>query len=346
MIKPAVKIVIQHGGRFLSNMILPNIGAFIIWGFITALFIPTGWLPNEQLAKLIQPMILYFLPVLIGYTGGKLVAGERGAVVGAATTMGAVVATEVPMFIGAMIVGPLAGLAIKHVDNYLAGKIKSGFEMLVNNLTAGIVGMITTILAFYLVGPFVQMLSGFLTMAVSMLVDAGLLPLTSIFVEPAKVLFLNNAINHGILSPLGIQQSFDQGQSIFFLIEANPGPGLGILLAYIVFGNRHSSRSGGGAAIIHFFGGIHEVYFPYVFMNPRLILALIAGGMTGVFILGFFDAGLVAPASPGSIFSVMLMTSKTSLIGVPLAIAASTVVSFIIASILLKAQGQGQQIEE
>ena len=228
MISPDAKIKIQNFGRFLSNMVMPNIGAFIAWGFITALFIPTGWFPNEELAKLVGPMITYLLPLLIGYTGGKLVGGERGAVVGTITTIGVIVGTDIPMFMGAMMVGPLGGWAIKRFDRWVDGKVKSGFEMLVNNFSAGIVGMLCAILAFYMIGPFVKVLSSALAGGVNMLVSAGLLPLTSIFVEPAKILFLNNAINHGIFSPLGIQQANEVGQSIFFLIEANPGPGLGI----------------------------------------------------------------------------------------------------------------------
>ncbi|WP_159739275.1 PTS mannitol transporter subunit IICBA [Vibrio atypicus] len=338
MISPDAKIKIQNFGRFLSNMVMPNIGAFIAWGFITALFIPTGWLPNETLASMVGPMITYLLPLLIGYTGGKLVGGERGAVVGAITTMGVIVGTDIPMFMGAMMVGPLGGWAIKKFDNYIDGKVKSGFEMLVNNFSAGIIGMVCAILAFLFIGPFVKVLSGGLAAGVNFLVSAHLLPLTSIFVEPAKILFLNNAINHGIFSPLGIQQASEAGQSIFFLIEANPGPGLGILLAYMVFGKGTARQTAGGASIIHFFGGIHEIYFPYILMNPRLILAAIAGGMTGVFVLTLFNAGIVSPASPGSIFAILLMTQKGSIVGVLASIAAATGVSFVVAALLMKTQ--------
>ncbi|EMK2729646.1 PTS mannitol transporter subunit IICBA [Vibrio alginolyticus] len=338
MISPDAKIKIQNFGRFLSNMVMPNIGAFIAWGFITALFIPTGWLPNETLASMVGPMITYLLPLLIGYTGGKLVGGDRGAVVGAITTMGVIVGTDIPMFMGAMMVGPMGGWAIKKFDNYIDGKVKSGFEMLVNNFSAGIIGMLCAILAFIFIGPFVKILSGGLAAGVNFLVSAHLLPLTSIFVEPAKILFLNNAINHGIFSPLGIQQASETGQSIFFLIEANPGPGLGILLAYMVFGKGTARQTAGGASIIHFFGGIHEIYFPYILMNPRLILAAIAGGMTGVFVLTIFNAGIVSPASPGSIFAILLMTQKGSIVGVLASIAAATGVSFAVAALLMKTQ--------
>ncbi len=352
MISPDAKIKIQNFGRFLSNMVMPNIGAFIAWGFITALFIPTGWLPNETLAAMVGPMITYLLPLLIGYTGGKLVGGDRGAVVGAITTMGVIVGTDIPMFMGAMIVGPMGGWAIKKFDNYIDGKVKSGFEMLVNNFSAGIIGMVCAIVAFFLIGPFVKVLSGGLAAGVNFLVAAHLLPLTSIFVEPAKILFLNNAINHGIFSPLGIQQAAETGKSIFFLIEANPGPGLGILLAYMVFGKGTARQTAGGASIIHFFGGIHEIYFPYVLMNPRLILAAIAGGMTGVFVLTVFNAGIVSPASPGSIFAVLLMTPKSAMVGVLASIASAAAVSFTVASLLLKTQtsteedGDGAALEK
>ncbi|MGR5177085.1 PTS mannitol transporter subunit IICBA [Vibrio parahaemolyticus] len=346
MLSPEAKIKVQNFGRFLSNMVMPNIGAFIAWGLITALFIPTGWIPNETLGSMVGPMITYLLPLLIGYTGGKMVAGDRGAVVGAITTMGVIVGTDIPMFMGAMIVGPLGGLAIKKFDKSVEGKVKSGFEMLVNNFSAGIIGMLCAILAFLVIGPAVKVLSTALAAGVGVMVNAGLLPLTSIFVEPAKILFLNNAINHGIFSPLGIQQAEEMGRSIFFLIEANPGPGLGLLLAYMFFGRGNAKESAPGAAIIHFFGGIHEIYFPYVLMNPRLILAMIAGGMTGVFTLTMFDAGLVSPASPGSIFAVLLMTPKASFAGVILSVVASATVSFLVAAFLLKAQKETEGEED
>ena len=331
-----IKLKVQNFGRFLSNMVMPNIGAFIAWGFITAIFIPTGWYPNETVAKLVDPMITYLLPILIGYTGGKLVHGERGAVVGAITTMGVVVGSTIPMFLGAMIVGPLGGWVIKQFDKAVDGKIKSGFEMLVNNFSAGIIGMLLALLSFFAIGPSVVVASNALASGVDYMVQHNLLPLTSIIVEPAKILFLNNAINHGVFSPLGIQQAAEHAQSIFFLIEANPGPGLGLLLAYMFFGKGAAKGSASGAAIIHFFGGIHEIYFPYVLMNPRLIIAMICGGMTGVFTLTIFGAGLSSPASPGSIIAVLAVTPKNSLLGVSASVIAAAAVTFIISAILLK----------
>lgn len=331
-----IKLKVQNFGRFLSNMVMPNIGAFIAWGFITAIFIPTGWYPNETIATLVSPMITYLLPLLIGYSGGKIVYGERGAVVGAITTMGVVVGSTIPMFLGAMIVGPLGGWVIKKFDKAIDGKVKSGFEMLVNNFSAGIIGMCLALLSFFAIGPSVVFASSILAIGVDYMVKNNLLPLTSIIVEPAKILFLNNAINHGVFSPLGIQQAAEHAQSIFFLIEANPGPGLGLLLAYMLFGKGAAKGSASGAAIIHFFGGIHEIYFPYVLMNPRLIIAMILGGMTGVFTLTLFGAGLSSPASPGSIIAVLAVTPKGSLIGVVLSVIAAAAVTFVVSSILLK----------
>ncbi|AYH03520.1 PTS mannitol transporter subunit IICBA [Pectobacterium parmentieri] len=343
MLSPDIKIKVQNFGRFLSNMVMPNIGAFIAWGIITALFIPTGWIPNDTLAKLVGPMITYLLPLLIGYTGGRLVFGERGGVVGAITTMGVIVGTDIPMFLGAMIVGPLGGWTIKRFDRMVDGKIKSGFEMLVNNFSAGIIGMLLAILSFLAIGPLVEVFSQVLASGVNLMVQNNLLPFTSIFVEPAKILFLNNAINHGIFSPLGIQQATETGKSIFFLIEANPGPGMGVLMAYMFFGRGNAKESAPGAAIIHFLGGIHEIYFPYVLMNPRLIIAVILGGMTGVFTLSVLGGGLVSPASPGSILAVLAMTPKGAYFANLAAIAAAFAVSFIVSAILLKSTKQKEE---
>ncbi|NLY46013.1 MAG: PTS mannitol transporter subunit IICBA [Tissierella sp.] len=327
---------VQSFGAYLSGMVMPNMGAFIAWGIITALFIPTGWVPNESLGSLVGPMITYLLPLLIGYTGGKIIHGDRGGVVGATATMGVIVGVSIPMFLGAMIVGPLSGLLMKKVDAALDGKVKSGFEMLVNNFSAGILGAVLALISYVVIGPVVLALNNVLAAGVGAIINLGVLPLTHIFIEPAKVLFLNNAINHGILGPLGIEQAATAGKSILFMLEANPGPGLGILLAIMLFGKGTSKNSAYGSAIIHFLGGIHEIYFPYILMKPALILAAIAGGISGTFIFSIFNVGLVATPSPGSIFAFMAMTPKGGYIGVLLGVLVATAVSFIVASAILK----------
>ncbi|WP_445170859.1 PTS mannitol transporter subunit IICBA [Mycolicibacterium sp. Dal123E01] len=337
-------------------MVMPNIGAFIAWGLITALFIKAGWLaglfpglrdPGGWVAKIggwgdfadggiVAPMITYLLPILIGATGGRMVYGIRGGVVGAIATMGVIAGTDIPMFLGAMIMGPLGGWVMKKVDAIWDGKVRPGFEMLIDNFSAGIVGLILAAFGFFGIGPIVSSFSHGAGKVVDFLVAHDLLPLTSIFIEPAKVLFLNNAINHGVLTPLGTTQALATGKSVLFLLEANPGPGLGILLAFMTFGRGAARASAPGAAIIQFFGGIHEIYFPYVLMKPKLILATILGGMTGVFINVLFGSGLRAPAAPGSIIAVYAQTATGSFLGVTLSVFGAAAVSFAVASVLLK----------
>ncbi len=355
--RASARVHVQKFGTFLSNMVMPNIGAFIAWGLITALFIKSGWLnmggsgglaDDSWVAQIggwgkfdgkgiVGPMITYLLPILIGYTGGKMVYETRGGVVGAIATMGVISGTSIPMFMGAMVMGPLGGWTMKKIDSIWDGKIKPGFEMLVNNFSAGIWGLILACAGFFIVGP--KLIMPFADVAgnvVKTLVNNGLLPLTSVFIEPAKILFLNNAINHGVLTPLGTNQSLTDGKSILFLLEANPGPGLGLLLAFMVAGKGMARASAPGAALIHFVGGIHEIYFPYVLAKPRLIAAMILGGMTGVFTNVLFGSGLRAPAAPGSILAVLAQTPGPSLVGVILSVVLSATVTFLVAAFLLR----------
>ncbi|MEU0491171.1 PTS mannitol transporter subunit IICB [Nocardiopsis sp. NPDC006139] len=326
---------VQRFGGFLSGMVMPNIGAFIAWGLITALFIPTGWWPNEYLGQLVDPMIKFLLPLLIAYTGGTMVHGQRGGVVGAAATMGVIVSADIPMFLGAMIMGPLAAYLMKQADKLIQPRIKAGFEMLVNNFSAGILAALLAVVGAYAVGPVVGRIADALGAGVQFLIDNSLLPLVSVIVEPAKVLFLNNAINHGVFTPLGTARSAADGSAIEFLIETNPGPGLGILIACMLFGPRISRATAPGAIIIHFFGGIHEIYFPYILAQPKLILAAIAGGMSGVATFMVMDAGLISAASPGSIIALMAVTPPGGHLSVLAGVTVATAVSFVVASLLL-----------
>ncbi|WP_281728892.1 PTS mannitol transporter subunit IICBA [Brenneria roseae] len=334
---------IQAIGGFLSGMVLPNIGAFIAWGLITALFIPTGWIPNAHLAQLVGPMIKYLLPLLIGYTGGKAIAGERGGVIGTITTMGVIVGADIPMFLGAMVLGPLSGYIIRRFDKLVEGKVPVGFEMLVNNFSLGIIGMLLALLAYKGIGPVILEVNTLLMDGIQFMVKTGYLPLLSIVNEPAKVLFLNNAIEQGIYAPLGLQDSLaNGGKSIFFMLETSPGPGLGILLAFWLFGKGASKESAPTAVIIHFLGGIHEIYFPYVLMKPIMIIPMIIGGMAGVITFMFFNAGLVAFPSPGSIFSYLAMTPRGGFTGTIAGVLVGAVVSFVIGSVLLKLSRGGE----
>ena len=337
---------VQQFGGFLAGMIIPNIGAFIAWGLITALFIPTGWVPNENFAELVGPMILYLLPILIGYTGGRLVYDVRGGVVGAAATMGVVVGAEIPMFLGAMVMGPLGGWLIKVWDDNVEERIPVGFEMLINNFSSGILAVILALLGYLIIGPVVESISNFLGSLVDVLVEARLLPLAALIIEPAKVLFLNNALNHGVLAPLGVAEVEDTGRAIHFLLETNPGPGLGLLVAYFVAGKGMLKESAPGAMIIHFLGGIHEIYFPYVLAHPIMILSVIAGGFTADLWFTITQAGVVATPSPGSIFAYLAVIPPTQHFAVLTGVALGAVAAFLVGAVVLRIRPVLEEEEE
>jgi len=335
------KARVQHVGGNLAAMVMPNIGAFIAWGLITAMFIPAGWIPNEPIADaLVGPMITFMLPLLIAYSGGKLVHEQRGAVIAVIATMGVIVGTDVPQFLGAMIMGPLAGYVLKIFDQWVQPRIRMGFEMLVNNFSQGILGIVMALVGYYTIGPVVQSLTEVLGNGVDILVTNRLLPLSSVIVEPAKILFLNNAINHGVLAPLGVEQAAETGKSILFMIETNPGPGLGILLAFWFAGPKEVRPTIPGAIVIQFFGGIHEIYFPYVLMRPATVLAAILGGASGTLTFLLTNTGLVATPAPGSIFAYIAVTPRGNFFGMFLGVAVAAAVSFVSAAFILRLTGE------
>ena len=333
-----MKNALQRFGKFLSAMVMPNIGAFIAWGFITALFIADGWLPNEQLASIQPYMLNYLLPILIAATGGRMVGKDRGMVMGAIAIMGCIAGAEgQTMLMAAMFMGPFAGWVIKKFDQLMEGHMPAGFEMLINNFSVGILGMILAIFGYYLIGPLMQGILAVLTAGVNILIHHGLLPLVAIFVEPAKVLFLNNAINHGIFTPIGIEQAAETGRSIMYMLEANPGPGLGVLLAYWFFSQDKATKdSAPGAIIIHFFGGIHEIYFPYILMNPIVIIAPIVGNICAITFYSLTGCGLQGPASPGSIIAFLSMAPRDAIITTLIGVVLAAGVSFAIAGPIIK----------
>ena len=357
--RASARTAIQKVGTFMSGMVMPNIPALIGWGIITALFIDVGPFPNDALASLVGPTIHYLLPLLIAYTGGRMVYDVRGGVVGAFATMGVIGGSdwlvaqfnaalpegadelpEVHMFIGAMIMGPLAAWCMKQLDRLWEGKIKAGFEMLVSMFSAGIFAFVAAVAGFFLLAPVVNKIMEWLGAGVEWLIETGVLPAVSILIEPAKVFFLNNAINHGVLTPLGSTQSAVDGKSILFLLEANPGPGVGVLLAFTFFGVGVAKATAPGAALIQFVGGIHEVYFPYVLMKPALLLAVVAGGASGVATNMIFGSGLAGPAAPGSIIAIFgqgIGPGITNLLGVLTSVVVAAAVSFVIAALILRA---------
>lgn len=326
----------QAFGGFLTAMVIPNMGAFIAWGFITALFIDTGWMPNKAFAELVSPMSTYLLPLLIAFMGGRLVYGDRGGVAGTIGTVGLIIGADIPMFLGAMVMGPLSAWVIKKFDKLIAEKVPTGFEMVINNFSLGIIGMLLCLLSYAFIGPAILQVNGVLTMVIEKIVDMEALPLVALLNEPAKVLFLNNVIDQGVYYPLGMQQALDCGKSIYFMVASNPGAGLGLLLAYTVFGKGEAKKTAPGAIIIHFFGGIHEMYFPYVLMKPITIIGMILGSGAGIVTFSLFDVGLVAGPSPGSIFSYLALIPKGNVVGVLAGVAVATAVSFLVNSVFIR----------
>ncbi len=343
-----MKNKVQKFGKFLSGMVMPNIGALIAFGFLAALFIDTGWIPNEKLNSMVSPMLTYLIPILIASTGGKMVGGDRGRVVGAIAVIGAIMSdTSITMLMAAMVMGPLAGFCIKKFDQLMDGHMPAGFEMLINNFSAGIIGMLLAILGYVVVGPVMSGILAVLAAGVNILVSHSLLPLVAIFIEPAKVLFLNNAINHGIFTPLATAQAAEVGKSIMYMLEPNPGPGLGVLLAYMFFcKDKKTKQSAPGAVIIHVLGGIHEIYFPYILMNPLVIIAPIVGNMVAIFWFNLTGCGLVGPASPGSLIAYLMMTPGTDIWKVLVGVAIATGISFAIASPIVKIAGGKTSLED
>lgn len=342
-----MKNSVQRFGKFLSAMVMPNIGALIAFGFLAAFFIDTGWIPNEGFNSLVSPMLTYLIPILIASTGGRMIGGDRGRVVGAIAVIGAIMSnTEITMLMAAMVMGPLAGFCIKKFDQFMEGRMPAGFEMLINNFSSGIIGMILAMLGYIAIGPLMSGILAVLSAGVGLLVTHGLLPLVSVFIEPAKVLFLNNAINHGIFTPLATEQAAEFGKSIMYMLEPNPGPGLGVLLAYMFFCKDKVTRdSAPGAVIIHLLGGIHEIYFPYILMNPLVIVAPILGNMAAIFWFTLTDCGLVGPASPGSIIAYLMMSPGSDMIKVIVGVLIATGISFAVASPIVKMAG-GKSLEE
>lgn len=279
------------------------------------------------------------IPVLIAAQGGYLTGGDRGRITGAIAVIGCIAdAPGTTMLMGAMVICPFSGWVIKRFDEFMDGRTPAGFEMLIDNFSVGLIGMALAMIGYLIIGPVMNVILAVLMAGVQVLIDYGLMPLLAIFIEPAKVLFLNYAINHGIFTPIGIAQAQETGRSIMYMPEANPGPGLGVLLAHCLFCKDAKTRqSAPGAVIIHFFGGIHEIYFPYVLMNPKVIIAPICGNAAAIAWFGFTGCGLTSAASPGSIFAFLAMTPSERMIQVIIGVCIAAAVSFVIASPIVRA---------
>ncbi len=330
-----MKQYIERIGKFYSHIILENVGLFIAYGILSILFSEGGWFPSSTLTPIIEMIYFIVIPVLISYTTGRRIGGNVGGLVAAMAGLGFFSVDGSSYMLGALLTAPMAGWIAKRGLNWIKAHTVVGFEMLFRNLFIGIVGSILLLFSSYCFNPILNQLKNILTWLLDQLFSYNLVPFMSFLIEPGKVMFLNNTINHGLLVPLGIEQVEYMGSSVLFLLETNPVPGFGILLAYFLI-EKKEKKNLLVNMVIQLVGGIHELYFPYVLSNSILFLAVIAGGMAGNFCFLLLQSGVIAPPSPGSILTILLLSPGKNLFGNLFGIAVSAMVSCIIAVIILK----------
>lgn len=343
---------IHKFGKFYSNIMINMIGIFIFVGILSVIFGDYGWAPNENIYAISQFVYSYVIPALIAYAAGnhmgqiyekrpdvpKTGINHAGGAIAVMAAAGIMIADKNCAILGAMILGPICGLLWKHVLEPLTRKAVQGMEMLTRNLVAAVVGAAFSIAAYYVLTPVLSAVTHVIMMGVDWLIAHKLICLTSVLIEPAKVFFLNNSIHHGILLPLAMQQAEQNGSSMLFLLETNPGPGLGVLLA-LWLSNRKKRKEYAAYMFVECIGGIHEIYFPEVLANLWLLLALIPGGMAGTLCMSVFHVASAGLVSPGSILTVLFMSGH-HVLATLFAVAISTAVSCAIAFFILKRQGK------
>lgn len=324
-----MKAKLKKTAEFISHIVVKNIPFFIVIGIVTLL----------DLGEFKTLLYSTLLPVIMAYTAGSTIEEKYGGIT-AVIIMGGVLAQyKIGSLLEPIFIGAAGGYSIKKYGEFIKKYEYPGYEMLINNLGLASIGLsliwlINKGLPFY---EEFQLL--FQQNVVSRLFNVEYLPLYSIIIEPSKVFFMNNFINHGIFSVLGVSELTEKGKSIFFLLETNPGPGLGMLMAYFFTGKKEAKRKETLSNIfIHSIGGIHEVYFSYVLRNLRMILPLILGGMSGIYLFSKLNLGLVGIASPGSVFLIMILAPFKDKLPVLFSIAVSAGVSFFLSYIMLRQQ--------
>lgn len=350
-----MKKLLHRFGKFYTKVIINFIGIFIFVGILSVVFGDYGWLPNEDIYAISQFVYKVVIPIMIAYAAGNQAghlgecAGSKHLQIGGAiavmATSGMILADDEIGILGAMILGPLSGMLWKYMLEPKVEKVKTGMEMLVRNVTAAFAGSIMTLIAFYLIAPVISAGENILLSGIDYLIEHKLIWLVSFVIEPAKVFFLNNSINHGILIPIGMQQAEQMGESILFLLETNPGPGLGILAA-LYLEKKEKRKQYAASMFVEFVGGIHEIYFPEVIANMWLLLALICGGAAGNLCFLILHGATTGVVSPGSIFSVLLVCTQNRILGVLVGIIVSAAVSAAVAILILKWQKKRFKISE
>lgn len=323
MIMPVIGLIIAWG--FMTAILL---------GIKTALYPPGSLPPDVDISAEFSKRVFFMdqiigfgigsaIPLMIGFMGGRQIYGQKGAIIGVIATIGVMMGAFNPLFndtmvaitgdvalldspppamiLGAMITGPLAALIFKHIEKLWIERMPSGFEMLINNFSIGLIGLALMAASFWSIALFAAVLQAIFFLIINGINSSNTLFLLPIFVETEKILFLNNAVNHGILGPLGLDEVGRIGESAYFFLDPNPGTGMGLLIAYYLFGDKQNKSQSLAAMPIHFIGGIHEVYYPFVLTKPINLLWMIAGGMFASGMYQAFEVGGLFTPSPGSI---------------------------------------------
>lgn len=340
-----MKKLLHKMGKFYSSIIIKNIGIFIFIGLLFVVFNEQGWFPNTEIYAISEMVYNIILPALIGYEAGKQTGGQTGGILAVLAVAGIVAADDAIGILGGMILGPVAGVMWKHSSAWLSRWANSSLQMLVRNVFMGVLGAALAISGYYLLSPILGILTAGVGHCVDYLVTHKIIAALSIIIEPAKVFFLNNIMNHGILVPLGMNQVQESGQSILFLLESNPGPGLGMMAA-LYYGIKKRRKEYAAAMFAQAAGGLHEVYFPFVLSDMMLLIPLIAGGFAGNLCFEFLGSGLQGPVSPGSVITILIMAGKGQVLRTAVGIAVSAIVAFCGSLLVLKIRGGYHADEE
>lgn len=330
-----LKRLLSKGVKFYSSIIAANLPLFIMLGFISLAFSNSGLFPNEKMALVSQSCYSYLLPTILAYYAGKKIGGDSGAFTGAVCGLSISIFSAYTSFIASIFMGTLCGVLCRFLKEKIKFDKFTGFEMISKNIFFGAVGVITVSLTYFVFAPIFSYIDLFFANLIEYLTDVKTLPITTSIIETLKVFSLNNSINHGFLIPAGVENATKFGKSVFFLLETNPGPGLGILLALYIL-NKDRRKYFASCMTVQAIGGIHEIYFPIILSNLKLLIALILGAISGNLVFYLLHAGARGAISPGSIITIFLMCSPSDWLAILLGIATSAVVSCISACLILE----------
>lgn len=322
-------------GKFYTRIIMNNIGIFIFIGILSVIFNDHGWLPDKNMYAISQLAYKVILPSFIAYEGGRSVGGKEGGIAGVLAISGVIWHESSAELLGAMLLGPAAGYLWKKECLWVEKYFPSCMQMLGKNMLLGTTGALFSAADIYLILPLLKQTAALFFSWISFLTRCNMTACLSFFIEPAKVFFLNNVVNHMMLVPAGMEQIQETGSTILFLLETNPGPGIGVILALFYAKKLHKNETA-SVLTAHALGGIHEVYFPFILADLRLLPAVILGGLAGNISFHISKAAVKGMVSPGSIFSILIMADSGCRWKILAGILLSAIVSFLTGILILK----------